>query len=268
MSLGGLALLVAIGLVVFMTAAWLAQRLTGNSGWVDVTWSFATGLAGVGFALLPLDGAAPAGWRQWAVAALVAAWSVRLGGHIAVRAAAGQEDPRYADLKRQWGANFPWRLYVFLMIQAAVAFGLAISMGLAARNPAAFGAADGFGLVVLAVAILGEAASDSALRRFKADPANRGRVCDAGLWAWSRHPNYFFEWLGWVAYPCFALSGLWPWGWLALTGPALMFWTLRYASGVPPLEDHMRRRYGAAWAEYEARTAVFFPWPPHRESAG
>ena len=261
MSLTAIAVLVAALLWAAMSAAWLVQRLTGNSGWVDAAWSFATGLAGVCFALLPLHGAPP-GWRQWAVALLVAAWSLRLGVHIAGRAALGKEDPRYAALKQEWGAAFPWRLYVFLMVQGLVAYGLAVSMALAARNPAGFGVLDAAGIAVLAAAIIGEAAADAQLRRFKADPANRDRICDAGLWAWSRHPNYFFEWLGWVAYPLFALSGLWAWGWIALTGPALMYWTLRYASGVPPLEAHMARRHGAAFAAYAAHVPVFFPRPP------
>ena len=258
MSIAGLALLVAAVLVAVMSLAWTIQRLTGNSGWVDVAWSFGTGIAGVLFALVPLDGGS-AGWRQLAVAGLVAAWSLRLGGHIALRAAEGIDDPRYAALRVEWGAAYQWRLYVFLMIQALVAFGLAVSMALAARNPAGFGVLDGLGMAVLGVAVLGEGVADWQLRRFKADPAQRGRVCDVGLWGWSRHPNYFFEWLGWVAYPLFALGGGWVWGWAALTGPALMFWTLRYASGVPPLEAHMLRRYGDAFRAYQARVNIFFP---------
>jgi steroid 5-alpha reductase family enzyme len=264
MSLTGLIVLVALELVAAMSIAWLAQWRTGNSGWVDVAWSFATGLAGVTFALVPLEGLAPT-WRQWAVAALVAAWSLRLGLHIAGRAAHGIDDPRYAALRQEWGTAYPWRLYVFLLIQAAVAFGLAVSMALAARNPAPFGWLDALGILVLASGIAGEAAADADLRRFKSDPASHGQVCDRGLWAWSRHPNYFFEWLGWVAYPLFALAGGWAWGWIALSGPILMFWTLRYASGVPPLEAHMARRYGAAWTGYVARVPVFFPRPPSRE---
>ncbi|MCX7380110.1 MAG: DUF1295 domain-containing protein [Alphaproteobacteria bacterium] len=186
------------------------------------------------------------------------------GVHIARRAAGGIEDPRYAALQAEWGPRFPVRLYGFLMIQAVVAYVLAAGMGLAGRNPVAFGPLDLLAIAVLVAAIAGEAAADSALRRFKADPANRGRVCDAGLWAWSRHPNYFFEWLGWVAYPLFALSGAWPWGILAIAAPALMYWTLRHASGVPPLEAHMAARYGAAWTAYAARVPAFFPRIPSK----
>ncbi len=263
----GLIVAVLLGLVLAMSFAWVLQRLTGNCSWVDVVWSFGTGAAGVAFALAPLNGAGPNA-RQIAVAVLVAAWSVRLGGHIALRAAAGQDDPRYADLRRQWGAQFQRRLYAFLMVQALVAWGLALSMLLAARNPApGVRLLDLLGVAILAVAVAGEAIADNQLRRFKLNPANRGRVCDAGLWSWSRHPNYFFEWLGWIAYPLFAIGSAWPWGWLALTGPALMFWALRYASGVPPLEAHMLRRYGEAFRAYQARVNAFFPAPPRKSPA-
>ena len=261
MTLGTATLLCALELWAIMSLAWLIQRRTGNSGWIDVAWSLGTGLAGITFALA----APPFAPRQYLVATLVAAWSLRLGLHIARRSAAGFDDPRYAALRDEWGPAFPLRLYLFLMIQAVVALGLAGTIGLAARNPAALGAADLAGAAVLILAILGETIADSQLRRFKADPAQRGRVCDAGLWSWSRHPNYFFEWLCWVAYPLFALSGVWPWGLLALAGPALMYWALRHASGIPPLEAHMHRRYGAAFAAYAARVSIFLPRPPRPE---
>ena len=157
MSLAMLGAIVALELWAVMSLAWLVQRVTGNSGWVDVAWSFGTGIAGVTFALAGGE----IGWRQIAVAGLVAAWSLRLGGHIWLRASAGIDDPRYAALREEWGAAFAWRLYVFLMIQAAVAFGLAVSMGLAAGNPGAFGVLDVAGVVVLVVAIAGEGGADA-----------------------------------------------------------------------------------------------------------
>ncbi len=265
MTLTTITLAAALELLAAMSLAWLAQYRTGNCGWVDVAWSFGTGLAGITLALAPLDGHTP-DWRQWAVAALIAAWSLRLGLHIAARAAQGIDDPRYAALRVEWAAAFQWRLAVFLLIQASVALGLAASMALAARNPQGGGPLDILGIAVLIIGITGEGAADRTLRRFKANPANRGRICDIGLWAWSRHPNYFFEWFGWLAYPLLAISSGWPWGWLALSGPALMFWALRHASGVPPLEAHMAGRYGPAWAAYTARVSIFFPRPPTREA--
>jgi steroid 5-alpha reductase family enzyme len=105
------------------------------------------------------------------------------------------------------------------------------------------------------------------LRRFRSDSANRDRVCDAGLWRWSRHPNYFFEWFGWLAYPLIAVDfgGDYPWGWLALAGPACMYWLLVHVSGIPPLEAHMVRTRGDAFRAYRARTNAFFPSPPRAQ---
>ena len=99
-------------------------------------------------------------------------------------------------------------------------------------------------------------------RRFKADSANRGKICETGLWGWSRHPNYFFEWLGWVAFPLIALSGGDLIGLAAFAAPALMYVLLVHMSGVPPLEAHMERTRGAAFDDYRARVNVFFPGPP------
>jgi steroid 5-alpha reductase family enzyme len=115
------------------------------------------------------------------------------------------------------------------------------------------------------VAVGGEGMADRQLARFKNDPANMGKVCDFGLWSWSRHPNYFFEWLGWVAYVFFAVGpGGDPLGWLATLGPAFMYLLLRYVSGVPPLERHMVASRGEAYRAYQSRTSVFLPMPPRR----
>ena len=247
-------------LALVMAGAWQVQRITGNSGWIDAIWSFATGLAGLAFAL----SAHAVWWRQCLVAALVVAWAARLALHIAGRSAHGGDDPRYAFLRQEWGAAAQSRLFVFLQIQAACGFVLAVSVLLAARNPApGLRPQDVAGTLVLIVGILGEALADGQLARFRADPANRGRICDAGLWGRSRHPNYFFEWLGWVAYPLFAVdfAGGAPWGWLAVAGPALMYWLLVHASGIPPLEAHMLRSRGDAFRAYQRRTNAFFPGP-------
>ena len=245
---------VSLGLAVAMTIAWLVQRRSNNAGWVDAVWSFALGLAGVVYALFPLRGDLPA-TRQWLVAALAAVWSVRLGWHIASRTAHGTEDARYAQFRREWGAAFQRRMLWFLQIQADAAALLAVSILLAARNPRPLSLLDCAALAVLLVAIAGEALADRQLRRFRAGPGNHGRVCDVGLWGWSRHPNYFFEWLVWVAYALLAIDpcGGYPRGWLALSAPAFMYWLLVYVSGVPPLEQWMVRSRGERYREYQYR---------------
>ena len=249
-----------------MLCAWLTQRLTNNVGWVDVFWTFGTGLAGAGLALTPADGAAPNG-RQWLVAALVTTWAVRLGLYVALRVAGAPEDRRYMELREAWGAAFQSRLFGFVLLQAPVGLLLASAIMLAARNPVpGLGLTDLAGAAILIIAILGEGLADEQMRRFKADPAHHGRICDQGLWSWSRHPNYLFEWFGWLAYPVIAwpLSGVYAWGWATWVAPVLMYLVLDRGTGVPPLEAHMLKSRGQAFIDYQARVARFFPAPPRK----
>jgi len=261
---------VTVSVSLAMVGAWALQRATRNAGWVDVVWTFATGAAGVVYALAPTVGYTP-GPRAFLVAALAVMWSSRLGLHLAFRSAAAKgEDARYAHFRKRWGGAFEVRLLGFLQIQALSAALLALSVLVAARNPApALKATDLAGAAILILAILGEGLADRQLARFKSYPPNQGAICDVGLWSWSRHPNYFFEWFGWLAYPVMAadFTGRWPWGWVALSGPAFMFFLLRFASGVPPTEAAMARSRGAAFARYQARVSAFFPWPPKADSA-
>jgi steroid 5-alpha reductase family enzyme len=252
----------AVWLAAAMSGAWALQRATRNAGWVDAVWSGATGLGGAAAALAPVPGGDGLRARQVLVAAMVAAWGLRLAWHIARRTAGGgPEDARYAAFRRDWGAAFEARLFSLLMVQAAAAWVLVLTVTVAARNaPAGLGWLDAAGVAVLGSAVAGEALADAQLRRFRA--AGGGGVCDTGLWAWSRHPNYFFEFLAWCAYPLLALRGGAAGAALALCGPAMMFWLLRYVSGVPPLEAAMLARRGDAFRAYQARVSAFFPWPP------
>lgn len=256
----------AVVLSALMAFAWIVQRLTGKSGWVDTIWSLAVGIGGVLAAAWP-DPAAATG-RRIAVGIAIALWSMRLAGHIAARTRGGEDDPRYADLARQWGRAFPAYLFVFLQIQAAAALILVLAVRLAAVRPGPFPAVgDGLGLTLLLVAVAGEAIADGQLARFARAHKREKAVCDVGLWAWSRHPNYFFEWLGWCAWAVVAIDPAWPWGWAAVAAPLLMYVLLVHVSGVPPLEAHMLKSRGAAFEAYRARVNAFFPGPPHKEKA-
>jgi steroid 5-alpha reductase family enzyme len=251
-----------------MAIAWVVQRRLHNAGWVDVFWSFGTGIAGAAAALVPLPGG-QGGWpgfRALAVGGLALLWGCRLGLYLARRTATGhREDVRYARFRQEWGARFQPRLFWFLMIQAAVATLLALCVMLAAHNPApGFRLADLAGLALLIAAVLGEGLADRQMQHFRANPANRGKVCDTGLWSLSRHPNYFFECLAWCAYPCFAIGPHYPWGYAALLGPAAMVWLLTAVSGIPPLEREMVAERGDAYRAYQAKVSAFLPLPPGR----
>lgn len=258
MSVIVLILILAVGLAAAMYAAWQVVLKTGQHGYVDTFWSYAIGAAGVVAALVPL---APHGLsaRNWLVAALVAGWSVRLGTHILKRTLKGGDDPRYAQLRKDWGDDYRRQLLIFLEIQAACGLVLAVAVMAAAHNPLPIGLPDLLGLVIAAVAIGGEGVSDAQLTAFKSRPENKGKVCDVGLWGLSRHPNYFFEWLYWLAYPVIAIG--YGWGWAAIAAPVLMYILLVHLSGIPPLEAHMARSRPEAFADYKRRVSAFWPIP-------
>ena len=269
MTLITLFIATAAALSLVMACAWSLVTRGAKSGWIDAIWSFALGAAGVAVALAPVEGWPAEPQRRLTVAALAAVWSLRLGLHIVARTAGGGEDPRYTALKEEWAGNWRRRLFVFLQIQAGAALGLAAMIFLAAHNPApGLRWSDALGILLVAAAIAGEGLADAQLARFRRDPANRGRVCDTGLRRFSRHPNYFFQWLGWTGYAAIAIGpdGGYPWGWAAMAGPAFMYWLLVHASGIPPLEAHMLRSRGRAFRDYQRRVNAFWPGP-QREAA-
>ncbi|TAM98301.1 MAG: DUF1295 domain-containing protein [Rhizobiaceae bacterium] len=268
MTTAALVVALVVGLSVTMAGAWIVALLTGRSGWIDAIWSFAVGLFGAAAALVSLTSGEITA-RQVLVAALALAWSFRLGIHIAMRAGHGGDDPRYRQLREEWGVAFKGRLFLFLQIQALAASVFALSIMIAAHNPVpGLRILDWLGVAVLIVAVIGETLADRQLSYFGENPANKGKVCDVGLWGLSRHPNYFFEWLGWLAYALIAadFSDTYPWGWLALAGPLLMYWLLVHVSGIPPLEAHMVHSRGEAFREYQRRVNAF--WPALWRNAG
>lgn len=266
MDFGLAVLTVIVFLAVAMTAAWGIAERTARSGWIDVIWTFATGLAGVALALVPgLPGAS----RPLLVAGLTAVWSLRLGLHIVRRTTKGGDDPRYRQLREEWGESASGRLFWFLQIQAAASLILALSIAAAGHRPGTgLDMRDGLGAALFAIAAIGEGAADRQLACFGSDPKSKSGVCDVGLWGYSRHPNYFFEWLVWVAFAMIAIapSGDYPWGWVSLAGPILMYVLLVHVSGIPPLEGHMLRSRGEAFRRYQARVNAFWPGPPKATS--
>ncbi len=252
---------IAVALSLAMVRAWTMWRRTRNGGWIDVTWTHAVGICGGLAAIAPLPGT-PSSLRDGVVAAAALSWALRLGGHLDGRTRARPNDPRYAALVAGWGAQAEARMFRFCQLQALFALPLVASIALAAHNRAGpIGLQDIVALAVLAVGIAGASAADRQLERYVV--GRRGGICDTGLWRHSRHPNYFFEWLGWCAWPIFAIevTGAAPLGWLALTAPAVMYVLLVYVSGIPPLEAHMLRTRGEAWRAYAARTRAFWPLP-------
>ncbi len=246
---------VPVFLAAAMAGAWATAQASGLSGRADAIWTFATGLACL--AVVVAEARQPV--RAVIPALYLLIWTARLGVYLWRRAAHG-DDPRYAQMKRDWGAKAASRLFYFLQIQALASWPLVISAFVAAAAPrAAPDGRDGLAALVFVAALLGEGIADRQMATFKADPANKGKICERGLWGWSRHPNYLFEWLGWLGFPLLALQGDYWAGFLSLLAPVWMYVLLVYVSGVPPLEQAMRATRGAAWDDYARRVGAFWP---------
>lgn len=241
--------------VVAMTAVWYVKRRTGVAGWVDVAWSYLIAAAAVYYALL---GTAP-WWQRIAVALMGLFWGVRLGTHLVMRLRQHKEDSRYAFMGQAIGESaFKW--YLFFLFQAGLTLLFSLPFFVAANNQSASLPWLSVGIVIFVVALSGEAIADRQLARFAADPANRGKVCEVGLWGWSRHPNYFFEWVHWFAYVALAVGAAN--AWLAWLGNALMLATLLFVTGIPFNEQQSLRSRGDAYRDYQRRVSMFIPWWP------
>jgi steroid 5-alpha reductase family enzyme len=260
---------IAFALSFAMTIAWLVEQRTENSGWIDTIWTFGLGAIGALSALAPMG--LEIRPRAVLIAGAVTIWALRLGLHIAARSVRKGDDPRYALLRQQYGPAAARQMWVLVQKQALVSIPLALAIFLAAHNPTTeFRAQDYMAIFIFLVAYAGEAIADWQLRRYSQSVSANTGICDIGLWKWSRHPNYFFEWLGWLAYPLVAIDlyGQYPWGWLALMAPVCMYWLLVHVSGIPPLEAHMLQSHGQAYRAYQARTNAFFPSFPRMMPAG
>lgn len=244
----------ALGL---MLVLWVLHLRLRNAAVVDVGWTVAVGAQAVSAALL--GGGDPV--RRAIVGLVGGAWSVRLAWHLVVRVAREPEDARYAELRARWGGNLPLKFLAFFLFQGALATVLGVPFFVAAADPSpALHPLLFAGLALGLVSVLGEAVADGQLRRFRADPAHRGAVCRVGLWGWSRHPNYFFEWLAWVAFVLIAAGS--PWGWATVTSPLLMLYFLLRVTGIPATEAHALRSRGADYARYQREVSAFVPWKP------
>lgn len=251
-----------IAAVVALTAmllVWFASVRLRNAGIVDIAWSAMFALLAAIYAWIG-DGD-PA--RRATGAAMMILWSLRLATHLGIRIFShlDVEDGRYAALRASWGANADRKMLLFFLFQGLTNVALSIPVLIASSNSAPFpNAVELIAIALWLVALIGEGLADAQLRRFKANPANRGKVCDTGLWRYSRHPNYFFEWLVWCAFFLFALGS--PWGWVAVYCPLLMLWFLYRVTGIPATEEQSLRNRGEAYRRYQQTTSAFVPWFP------
>jgi len=239
----------------YFAATWAISVRIRNYGLLDVAFSYGVAILAPIYAWTGPGFAA----RKWAFAAIGAVWSLRLGTYILVRVIRRHpaEDARYASLRLRWPG--PLGFLVFFELQALLVAVFSLPFLFASFNPApAIAAVEIVGLTLAAAGVLGETVADLQMQAFKRDPANRGRVCEIGLWRYSRHPNYFFESLVWWGFFVAALGS--PYGWLTIACPLLMLYFLLRVTGIPLTEEYAVQSKGDAYREYQRTTSGFIPW--------
>jgi steroid 5-alpha reductase family enzyme len=259
LSLEALAALCVLFLLVYVLA-----RAIDNFGIVDIAWSYSFIVIAAMYAALG------PGWpiRRALVATMATLWGLRLGTHLLIRIARKhpEEDGRYRQLRKDWGSVFMVKMAGFFQLQALSVVLLGYPFLVACINPAVgMSPLEWAGAALWLIAISGEALADAQLSWFIKRAANKGKVCDVGLWRYSRHPNYFFEWLIWVAYFLFASGS--PWGWVSVLCPGCILFLLLRVTGIPMTEEQSVRSKGDLYRRYQERTSAFVPLPPKKSRA-
>jgi steroid 5-alpha reductase family enzyme len=253
-----LVLIGAASVAALMLLLWLIHLRTGNAAIVDAGWAGGLALLGVLYAAL--------GGGYWLRSALIGAmsaiWGLRLAIYLlATRIIGHPEEGRYQEMRRQWKTNIPLKFLLFYEFQALLCVVLALPFLIASRNPdVGISVMEWTAVALWVVAMVGEDTADAQLSKFKSDPSNKGRTCQAGLWRYSRHPNYFFEFLIWVAFALFALTS--PGGFWGLLSPALILYFVLRVTGIPATEAQAIRTRGEEYRRYQRTTSAFVPWFP------
>lgn len=249
-----------VGAVVLFLGLWVVELRQRDASLVDAGWSASLGALALWYALRG-DGLAE---RRWLLAALVGLWSLRLTYHIVVRHAGTGEDGRYRSLRNRFGDDAHRFFFVFYQAQALLAVFLSLPFLLIALDPSpSLHASElaGFGLALVGVVF--ESVADRQLQGHRSLPWNRGKTCRTGLWRYSRHPNYFFEWLVWCGFAVAAFRA--PHGWMAVLSPAIMLLLILKVTGIPPSEQRALESRGDDYRRYQRSTSAFVPWFPEPE---
>ncbi len=246
-----------VSLFLVMCILWAINVRIKNAAVVDFGW-------GGGFALLGCiyffgaDGYLP---RKFLADGMAIFWGVRLAGHLLFdRVLADKpEDGRYQEIRKQWKTHINLKFFFFFQFQTILVVLLSMPFLLMSVNTAPrLSLLEAVGFLLWAVALAGESVADDQLKKFKNHPENKGKTCRIGLWSYSRHPNYFFEWLAWVAYFISSLAS--PYGSYTIACPLIMLYILTRVTGIPITEAQALRSRGDDYREYQRTTSAFIPW--------
>jgi steroid 5-alpha reductase family enzyme len=243
---------------VLMFILWLLHFPLRNAAMVDVGWAMGLALLAMIYAVHGVGY-----WRRTLfLLPMVMLWALRLAFYLLFARLSGQpEEGRYVELRRKWGSNIGLKFLLLFEFLALLCGVLSLPFALAMHDPSKGSAQfEELGLGIWVVAFLGETIADAQLARFKRNPQNKRRVCNVGLWRYSRHPNYFFEFLIWVSFAIVALPA--QYGYLGLISPALILYFLLRVSGIPATEEQALRSKGEAYKKYQRSTSAFIPWFP------
>jgi steroid 5-alpha reductase family enzyme len=258
MDFGSVMVASAVAIAALMLAAWIVSLAVRDASIVDIVWGLGFVLvAWVSFAVA--DGADA---RRWLVVALTTTWGLRLAAYLAWRNLGKGEDYRYRAMRRRYGARFPLvSLFIVFGLQGLLMWGVSLPVQAAQvpDTPAGLVMLDYAGIALWCVGMFFETVGDLQLARFKAGPANAGKVMDRGLWRYTRHPNYFGDFCVW--WGLYAIAIATGDAWWAVAGPLIMSALLLRVSGVTLLERHMQQRR-PGYEDYARRTSAFFPRPP------
>ena len=256
-SVWGLLVLGALVASVSMALLWALAVRIGNASHVDVAWAMLIATCAIMYALVS-DGD---GTHRALAALLASVWGFRLGLYLLFDRVLGKpEDGRYRTLRSRWGERANRNLFWFFQFQAGFVVFFSLPYAFTAQDAAdGLGAVEWLGAAVWAIGNAGTIVADRQLARWRSDPANTGKTARAGLWAWSRHPNYFFELVTWCGVALVATAG--PWGWIAWIVPAGLLFILFRVTGIPATEAQALKSR-SDYAEYQRTTSVFVPLPP------
>lgn len=250
-----------LGSAILMSGLWVISQKIKNAAIVDVGWGVSVFIyAGTYFlATKGLQG------KEFLAIVTLLIWATRLSSHLYIDRIHGgkPEEGRYKKLREHFKTDIPKKMFLFFQAQGLFNALLSVPFLVIALNPnSRVGVFELMAFTISYLAIFGEAVADYQLKNFKKDPLNKGKVCEVGLWKFSRHPNYFFEFLVWVGF--FLLAVREPYGFLGVVAPAAILFTLLKFTGIPATEAQAVSSKGDLYKSYQQRVSAFIPWTPKK----